>query len=155
MKTRAAIAWEAKAPLEIEEIDIEGPKSGEVLIKLVATGVCHTDAYTLSGTDPEGLFPSILGHEGGGIVQEVGPGVTSLRIGDHVIPLYIPECKTCKFCTSGKTNLCQSIRGTQGKGLMPDGTSRFSKNGKAIFHYMGTPTFSEYTVVPEISLGPA
>lgn len=152
MKTRAAVAWESGKDLEIEEIDLEGPKAGEVLIQIKATGVCHTDAYTLSGVDPEGIFPSVLGHEGGGVVVEVGPGVTSLAPGDHVIPLYIPECKTCNFCTSGKTNLCQSIRLTQGKGLMPDGTSRFSKNGKPIFHYMGTSTFAEYTVVPEISV---
>ncbi|NBV49684.1 S-(hydroxymethyl)glutathione dehydrogenase/class III alcohol dehydrogenase [bacterium] len=152
MKTRAAVAWEAKRPLEIEEIDLEGPKAGEVLVRIVATGVCHTDAYTLSGADPEGLFPAILGHEGGGIVMEVGPGVKSVKPGDHVIPLYTPECGTCKFCQSKKTNLCQAIRTTQGKGLMPDGTSRFSKNGKTIFHYMGTSTFSEYTVLPEIAL---
>ena len=152
MKTRAAVAWEAGKDLEIEEIDIEGPKQGEVLVRVVATGVCHTDAYTLSGIDPEGIFPAVLGHEGGGIVEEVGPGVTHVQPGDHVIPLYIPECGTCAFCTSGKTNLCQSIRATQGKGLMPDGTIRFSKNGRPIFHYMGTSTFSEYTVVPEIAL---
>jgi S-(hydroxymethyl)glutathione dehydrogenase/alcohol dehydrogenase len=152
MKTRAAVAWEAKKPLEIEEIELEGPKDGEVLVRIVATGVCHTDAYTLSGADPEGLFPAILGHEGGGIVEEVGKGVTSLAPGDHVIPLYTPECRECNFCTSGKTNLCQAIRATQGKGLMPDGTSRFSKGGKSIFHYMGTSTFSEYTVLPEIAL---
>ena len=152
MKSKAAVAWEAKAPLEIEEIDVSGPKDGEVLIRMVATGVCHTDAFTLSGADPEGLFPTILGHEGGGVVEEIGKGVTTLAVGDHVIPLYVPECKTCSFCTSGKTNLCQSIRLTQGAGFMPDGTSRFSKNGKSIFHYMGTSTFSEYTVVPEISL---
>jgi S-(hydroxymethyl)glutathione dehydrogenase/alcohol dehydrogenase len=152
MKTRAAIAWEAGKPLEIEEIDLEGPKAGEVLVKIVATGVCHTDAYTLSGKDPEGIFPSILGHEGGGIVEAVGEGVTSVQPGDHVIPLYVPECRQCKFCLSGKTNLCQAIRSTQGKGLMPNGTSRFSKNGEPIFHYMGTSTFSEYTVLPEISL---
>jgi S-(hydroxymethyl)glutathione dehydrogenase/alcohol dehydrogenase len=152
MKTRAAIAWEAGKPLEIDELELEGPKAGEVLVRMVATGVCHTDAYTLSGADPEGLFPSILGHEGGGVVEEVGPGVTSLAPGDHVIPLYVPECGDCNFCTSGKTNLCQAIRATQGKGLMPDGTSRFSKGGKAIYHYMGTSTFSEYTVLPEISL---
>ncbi len=152
MKTRAAVAWEAGKPLSIEEVDLEGPKEGEVLVRLVATGVCHTDAYTLSGADPEGLFPSILGHEGGGVVEEVGPNVTSLKAGDHVIPLYTPECRECNFCTSGKTNLCQAIRATQGKGLMPDGTSRFSKNGKPIFHYMGTSTFSEYTVLPEIAL---
>lgn len=152
MKTRAAVAWEAGKPLSIEEVDLEGPKQGEVLVRLVATGVCHTDAYTLSGADPEGLFPAILGHEGGGVVEEVGPGVTSLKAGDHVIPLYTPECKECNFCTSGKTNLCQAIRATQGKGLMPDGTSRFSQNGKPIYHYMGTSTFSEYTVLPEIAL---
>tara|TARA_B100000745_G_scaffold65979_1_gene38879 strand:+ start:318 stop:1427 length:1110 start_codon:yes stop_codon:yes gene_type:complete len=152
MKTNAAVAWEAGKPLSIEQVDLEGPKEGEVLVRMVATGVCHTDAYTLSGADPEGIFPSILGHEGGGIVEEVGPGVTSVAVGDHVIPLYIPECGTCKFCLSGKTNLCQAVRATQGKGLMPDGTSRFSLNGKPIFHYMGTSTFSEYTVVPEISL---
>ena len=152
MKTKAAVAWQAKQPLEIEEIDLEGPKAGEVLVRIVATGVCHTDAYTLSGADPEGLFPAILGHEGGGIVEEVGPGVKSLKPGDHVIPLYTPECGECKFCMSKKTNLCQAIRATQGKGLMPDGTSRFSKNGKTIYHYMGTSTFSEYTVLPEIAL---
>lgn len=152
MKTRAAVAWEAGKPLSIEEIDIEGPKAGEVLLRVVATGVCHTDAYTLSGDDPEGIFPAVLGHEGGAIVEEIGAGVMSLAVGDHVIPLYTPECGQCKFCLSGKTNLCQAIRATQGKGLMPDGTSRFSKNGKAIFHYMGTSTFSEYTVVPEIAV---
>lgn len=152
MKTRAAVAWEAGKPLEIVEVDLEGPKEGEVLIKMVATGVCHTDAYTLSGDDPEGIFPAILGHEGGGIVVEVGAGVTSVKPGDHVIPLYTPECGKCKFCTSGKTNLCQAIRVTQGKGLMPDGTSRFSYNGQPIYHYMGTSTFSEYTVLPEISV---
>lgn len=152
MKTRAAVAWEAGKKLEIEEVDIQGPKAGEVLVRIVATGVCHTDAYTLSGADPEGLFPAILGHEGGGIVEEVGSGVTSLKVGDHVIPLYTPECRECNFCTSGKTNLCQAIRTTQGKGLMPDASSRFSKNGKTIYHYMGTSTFSEYTVVPEIAL---
>src|SRR6478672_6019183 len=152
MKTRAAVAWAAGKPLEIEEVDLAGPRAGEVLVKIVATGVCHTDAFTLSGSDPEGLFPVILGHEGGGIVQEVGPGVTSVKPGDHVIPLYTPESGVCKFCKSGKTNLCQRIRLTQGKGLMPDGTSRFSKDGKPIFHYMGTSTFAEYTVVPEISL---
>jgi len=152
MKTRAAVAWEAGKPLEIEEVDLEGPKRGEVLIRIVATGVCHTDAYTLSGADPEGLFPSILGHEGGAVVEEVGPGVTSVAVGDHVIPLYTPECGQCDFCVSKKTNLCQAIRATQGKGLMPDNTSRFSKNGKTIHHYMGTSTFSEYTVLPEISV---
>ena len=152
MKIKAAVAWGPKQPLKIETVDLEGPKAGEVLVKIVASGVCHTDAYTLSGEDPEGLFPVILGHEGGGIVEEIGAGVTTLKKGDHVIPLYTPECGTCKFCTSGKTNLCQRIRATQGKGLMPDGTSRFSKDGKPIFHYMGTSTFAEYTVVPEISL---
>lgn len=152
MKTKAAVAWESGKPLELEEIELEGPKLGEVLIRVVATGVCHTDAYTLSGADPEGLFPSVLGHEGGAIVEEVGPGVTTLEKGDHVIPLYVPECMECSFCLSGKTNLCQAIRITQGRGLMPNGTSRFSKNGKTIHHYMGTSTFSEYTVLPEISL---
>lgn len=152
MKTRAAVAWEAGKPLEIEEIDVAGPKAGEVMVHIKATGVCHTDAYTLSGADPEGLFPAILGHEGAGVVVEVGPGVTSVAVGDHVIPLYTPECGTCRFCTSGKTNLCQAIRATQGKGLMPDGTSRFSKNGKTIYHYMGTSTFSEFTVLPEIAI---
>jgi len=152
MKTRAAVAWEADKPLSIEEVDLAGPKAGEVLVRIVATGVCHTDAFTLSGADPEGLFPAILGHEGGGIVQEVGLGVTSVKAGDHVIPLYTPECGTCEFCLSGKTNLCQRIRITQGKGVMPDGTSRFSFKGKPILHYMGTSTFSEYTVLPEISV---
>ncbi|MCB9642143.1 MAG: S-(hydroxymethyl)glutathione dehydrogenase/class III alcohol dehydrogenase [Myxococcales bacterium] len=152
MKTRAAVAYEAKKPLTLEEVDLQGPQEGEVMVQIKATGVCHTDAYTLSGADPEGIFPSILGHEGAGVVVEVGKGVTSVEVGDHVIPLYIPECGKCKFCTSGKTNLCQSIRVTQGQGLMPDGTSRFSKNGKPIFHYMGTSTFSEYTVLPEISV---
>ena len=152
MKSRAAVAWEAGKPLSIEQVDVQGPKAGEVLVRIVATGVCHTDAYTLSGADPEGAFPVILGHEGGGIVEEVGEGVTSLKVGDHVIPLYTPECGECEYCRSGKTNLCQKIRVTQGKGLMPDGTSRFSKDGKTILHYMGTSTFSEYTVLPEISL---
>ncbi len=152
MKTRAAVAWEAGKPLEIETIDLDGPKAGEVLLRNVATGVCHTDAFTLSGEDPEGIFPAILGHEGGAIVEEIGAGVTSLQVGDHVIPLYTPECGECSFCTSGKTNLCQAIRATQGKGLMPDGTSRFSLHGKTIFHYMGTSTFSEYTVLPEIAV---
>ncbi len=152
VKSRAAVAWEAKRPLEIEEVEVAAPKQGEVLVRIVATGVCHTDAYTLSGADPEGIFPSILGHEGGGVVEEVGPGVTSVAVGDHVIPLYTPECGKCKFCLSGKTNLCQAIRATQGKGLMPDGTSRFSAKGREIFHYMGTSTFSEYTVLPEIAL---
>ncbi|KQX97672.1 S-(hydroxymethyl)glutathione dehydrogenase [Rhodanobacter sp. Root480] len=152
MKSRAAVAWEAGKPLSIEQVDVAGPKAGEVLVRIVATGVCHTDAFTLSGADPEGMFPVILGHEGGGIVEEVGEGVTSLKVGDHVIPLYTPECGECKFCRSGKTNLCQKIRVTQGQGLMPDGTSRFSLNGKPLLHYMGTSTFSEYTVLPEISL---
>ncbi len=152
MKTRAAVAWAAGKPLEITEVDLEGPREGEVLIRNVATGVCHTDAFTLSGDDPEGLFPCILGHEGGAVVVEVGKGVSSVAVGDHVIPLYTPECRTCKFCNSGKTNLCQSIRATQGRGLMPDGTSRFSYAGKMIHHFMGTSTFSEYTVLPEISL---
>lgn len=152
MKSRAAVAWEAGKPLAIEEIEVAGPKDGEVMVRIVATGVCHTDAFTLSGEDPEGLFPSILGHEGGGVVEEVGPGVTSLKPGDHVIPLYTPECRECSFCTSGKTNLCQSIRVTQGQGLMPDGTSRFSMNDNNLYHYMGTSTFSEYTVLPEIAV---
>ena len=152
MKTRAAVAWQAGKPLSIEEVDLAGPQAGEVLVRIVATGVCHTDAFTLSGADPEGLFPAILGHEGGGVVEEVGAGVTSVRPGDHVIPLYTPECGKCKFCTSGKTNLCQAIRATQGKGLMPDGTSRFSCKGKPVLHYMGTSTFSEYTVLPEIAV---
>ncbi|MCH8335786.1 MAG: S-(hydroxymethyl)glutathione dehydrogenase/class III alcohol dehydrogenase [Proteobacteria bacterium] len=152
MKTRAAVAWEAGKPLEIEDIDIDGPQEGEVMLRIVATGVCHTDAFTLSGEDPEGIFPAVLGHEGGAIVEEVGSGVSSVKVGDHVIPLYTPECGECDFCTSGKTNLCQAIRVTQGQGLMPDGTSRFSKGGKQIFHYMGTSTFSEYTVLPEIAV---
>jgi S-(hydroxymethyl)glutathione dehydrogenase / alcohol dehydrogenase len=152
MKSRAAIAWEAGAPLVIEEIDVDGPKAGEVMVKLTASGVCHTDAFTLSGDDPEGLFPCILGHEGAGVVVEVGAGVTSVAPGDHVIPLYTPECGHCKFCRSGKTNLCQAIRVTQGRGLMPDETSRFSYKGKPILHFMGTSTFSEYTVLPEIAV---
>jgi S-(hydroxymethyl)glutathione dehydrogenase/alcohol dehydrogenase len=152
MKSRAAVAWEAGQPLVIEEIDVQAPQAGEVLVRNVATGVCHTDAYTLSGDDPEGIFPSVLGHEGGAVVEEVGPGVSTVKPGDHVIPLYTPECGQCKFCKSGKTNLCQAIRATQGQGLMPDGSSRFSKNGKTIFHYMGTSTFSEYSVLPEIAL---
>ncbi|KNC66732.1 S-(hydroxymethyl)glutathione dehydrogenase [Pseudoalteromonas rubra] len=152
IKSRAAIAWGPGQPLSIEEVDVMMPKAGEVLVKIVATGVCHTDAFTLSGEDPEGVFPAILGHEGGGIVEAVGEGVTSVAIGDHVIPLYTPECGECKFCTSGKTNLCQKIRATQGKGVMPDGTTRFYKDGEPIYHYMGTSTFSEYTVLPEISL---
>ena len=152
MKTRAAVAVAAGEPLVIEELDLEGPKAGEVLIRNVATGVCHTDAFTLSGEDPEGLFPSVLGHEGGAVVEEVGAGVGSVAPGDHVIPLYTPECGVCKFCTSGKTNLCQAIRATQGQGLMPDGSSRFSLNGKPIHHFMGTSTFSHYTVLPEIAV---
>lgn len=152
MDVRAAVAWEAKAPLSIETVQLEGPKEGEVLIEVMATGLCHTDAYTLSGADPEGLFPAILGHEGAGIVREVGKGVKSLKPGDHVIPLYTPECRECEYCLSGKTNLCQAIRATQGKGLMPDGTSRFSANGKMLHHYMGTSTFANFTVVPEIAL---
>jgi len=152
MKVRAAIAVAPGKPLEIDEIDLEGPKQGECLVRLAATGVCHTDAFTLSGDDPEGLFPAVLGHEGAGVVEEVGPGVTSLVPGDHVIPLYIPECRECKFCLSGKTNLCGKIRETQGQGLMPDGTSRLSYKSKPLHHYMGTSTFAEYTVVPEIAL---
>jgi S-(hydroxymethyl)glutathione dehydrogenase/alcohol dehydrogenase len=152
MKTRAAVAWEAGGPLAIEEIDLEGPRAGEVLVRIVATGVCHTDAYTLSGADPEGLFPVVLGHEGGGIVEEIGPGVRSVAPGDPVIPLYIPECGECKFCRSGRTNLCQAIRVTQGRGVMPDGSSRFSHRGRSIHHYMGTSTFSEHTVLPEIAV---
>lgn len=152
MKSRAAVAWKANQPLSLEEVDVAAPRAGEVLVRLVATGVCHTDAYTLSGADPEGLFPVILGHEGAGVVEAIGAGVTSVRVGDHVIPLYTPECKQCKFCLSGKTNLCQAIRATQGKGLMPDGSSRFSCNGQTLLHYMGTSTFSEYTVLPEIAV---
>jgi len=152
MKSRAAVAWEAGKPLVIEEVDVEGPKTGEVFLRISATGVCHTDAYTLSGKDPEGLFPAIMGHEGGAVVMEVGAGVKSVKAGDHVIPLYIPECGECKFCRSGRTNLCGAIRLTQGKGMMPDGTSRFTIAGKTIFHYMGTSTFSEYTVLPEIAV---
>jgi len=152
MKTRAAVAWKAGAPLSIETVDLEGPKAGEVLVEIKATGICHTDQFTLSGADPEGLFPAILGHEGAGVVVEVGPGVTTLRRDDHVIPLYTPECRQCKFCLSRKTNLCQQIRSTQGRGLMPDATSRFSMNGQPILHYMGTSTFSNYIVVPEIAL---
>ena len=152
MKSRAAVAWEADKPLSIEEVEVEGPKDGEVLLQIKATGVCHTDAYTLSGKDPEGIFPAIMGHEGGAVVVEVGNGVTSVKPGDHVIPLYIPECGQCKFCKSGRTNLCGAIRITQGKGVMPGGSSRFSVGGKTVYHYMGTSTFSEYTVVPEIAL---
>ena len=152
MKTRAAVAWKAGAPLTIETVDLEGPRAGEVLVEIKATGICHTDQFTLSGADPEGLVPAILGHEGAGVVVDVGPGVTSLRRDDHVIPLYTPECRQCKFCLSRKTNLCQQIRATQGRGLMPDATSRFSLDGKPILHYMGTSTFSNYIVVPEIAL---
>jgi len=152
MKTRAAVAWKAGAPLTIEEVELDGPRAGEVLVEIKATGICHTDHYTLSGADPEGLFPAILGHEGAGVVVDVGPGVTSLKKDDHVIPLYTPECRQCKFCLSRKTNLCQLIRTTQGKGLMPDATSRFSLNGQPILHYMGTSTFANHTVVPEIAL---
>ena len=152
MKSKAAIALAAGEPLVIDLVDLEGPKAGEVLVEIMASGVCHTDAYTLSGGDPEGLFPSILGHEGAGIVRAVGKGVNTLQEGDHVIPLYTPECRQCKFCTSGKTNLCGAIRDTQGQGLMPDGTSRFSLGGQDLFHYMGTSTFSNFTVLPEIAL---
>ncbi|WP_281646569.1 S-(hydroxymethyl)glutathione dehydrogenase/class III alcohol dehydrogenase [Parendozoicomonas sp. Alg238-R29] len=152
IKSKAAIAWKAGEPLSIEEVDVMLPKAGEVLVRIVATGVCHTDAFTLSGDDPEGVFPAILGHEGGGIVEQVGEGVTSVQVGDHVIPLYTAECGECKFCTSGKTNLCSSVRETQGKGLMPDGTTRFYKDGQPVYHYMGCSTFSEYTVLPEVSL---
>ena len=152
MKTRAAIAFQAGQPLVIETVDLEGPKAGEVLVENMATGVCHTDAFTLSGDDPEGAFPAILGHEGAGIVREVGEGVRSVKVGDHVIPLYTPECRTCDFCLHPKTNLCQAIRTTQGKGVMPDGSSRFSLNGKPILHYMGTSTFSNFTVLPEIAV---
>ncbi|MBG0759589.1 S-(hydroxymethyl)glutathione dehydrogenase/class III alcohol dehydrogenase [Vibrio cidicii] len=152
IKSRAAVAWGPNQPLKIEEVDVMLPRKGEVLVRIVASGVCHTDAFTLSGEDPEGVFPAILGHEGGGIVEMVGEGVTSVEVGDHVIPLYTAECGECKFCKSGKTNLCSAVRATQGKGLMPDGTTRFYKDGEPIFHYMGCSTFSEYTVLPEISL---
>ena len=152
IKSKAAIAWGPNQPLSVEEVDVMLPKKGEVLVRIIATGVCHTDAFTLSGDDPEGIFPAILGHEGGGIVEMVGEGVTSVEVGDHVIPLYTPECGECKFCKSGKTNLCQKMRETQGQGLMPDGTTRFYKDGQPIYHYMGCSTFSEYTVLPEISL---
>ncbi|MGP4847922.1 S-(hydroxymethyl)glutathione dehydrogenase/class III alcohol dehydrogenase, partial [Marinobacter sp. 1Y8] len=152
IKSKAAIAWGPKQPLSIEEVDVMLPRKGEVLVKIVASGVCHTDAFTLSGEDPEGVFPAILGHEGGGIVEQVGEGVTSVQVGDHVIPLYTAECGVCKMCRSGKTNLCSAVRETQGKGLMPDGTTRFYKDGEPIYHYMGCSTFSEYTVLPEISL---
>ncbi|WP_419208775.1 S-(hydroxymethyl)glutathione dehydrogenase/class III alcohol dehydrogenase [Photobacterium leiognathi subsp. mandapamensis] len=152
IKSKAAVAWDPNQPLSIEEVDVMLPRKGEVLVRIIATGVCHTDAFTLSGDDPEGIFPAILGHEGGGIVEMVGEGVTGLEVGDHVIPLYTAECGECKYCKSGKTNLCQAVRETQGKGLMPDGTTRFYKDGQPIFHYMGCSTFSEYTVLPEISL---
>ncbi|NYT82105.1 S-(hydroxymethyl)glutathione dehydrogenase/class III alcohol dehydrogenase [Alcaligenaceae bacterium] len=152
MKTKAAIAWKAGEPLTIEDVELAGPKAGEVLVEIKATGICHTDYYTLSGADPEGIFPAILGHEGAGVVLEAGPGVTSLKPGDHVIPLYTPECRQCKSCLSRKTNLCTAIRATQGKGLMPDGTSRFTVGGKPVHHYMGTSTFSNHIVVPEIAL---
>ncbi|WP_028862681.1 S-(hydroxymethyl)glutathione dehydrogenase/class III alcohol dehydrogenase [Psychromonas aquimarina] len=152
IKSKAAIAWGPNQPLSIEEVDVMLPRKGEVLVKIIASGVCHTDAFTMSGQDPEGIFPVILGHEGGGIVEQIGEGVTSVAVGDHVIPLYTAECGECKFCKSGKTNLCSAVRETQGKGLMPDGTTRFYKNGQPIFHYMGCSTFSEYTVLPEISL---
>jgi len=152
VKVRAAICWEPRQPLVIDEIDLEGPRAGECLVRLVATGVCHTDAYTMSGRDPSGLFPTVLGHEGGGVVEEVGPGVTSLRPGDHVIPLYIPECRQCEFCLSGRTNLCGALLATQGRGRMPDGTTRLSHRGRMLHHYMGTSTFAEWTVVPEIAL---
>src|SRR6188508_1556300 len=152
MKTRAAVAFSAKQPLEIVEVDLEGPRAGEVLVEIKATGICHTDAYTLDGLDSEGIFPSILGHEGAGVVVEVGPGVTSVAVGDHVIPLYTPECRQCKSCLSHKTNLCTAIRATQGKGVMPDGESRFSLRGQKVHHYMGCSTFSNYTVMPEIAV---
>lgn len=152
MQVKAAVAYQAGKPLVIETVDLEGPRSGEVLIEIKATGVCHTDAYTLSGADAEGLFPAILGHEGAGIVVEVGKGVTSVKRGDHVIPLYTPECRHCEYCLSRKTNLCQAIRATQGKGVMPDGSSRFSLNGEPLYHYMGTSTFANYTVLPEIAV---
>ena len=152
IKSKAAIAWGPNQPLSIEEVDVMLPRAGEVLVRIIATGVCHTDAFTMSGDDPECIFPVILGHEGGGVVEQIGEGVTSVAVGDHVIPLYTPECGECKFCKSGKTNLCQKIRETQGKGVMPDGTTRFYKDGQPIFHYMGCSTFSEYTVLPEISL---
>jgi S-(hydroxymethyl)glutathione dehydrogenase/alcohol dehydrogenase len=152
MKTRAAVAYKAGSPLTIETVDLEGPRAGEVLVEIKATGICHTDEFTLSGADPEGLFPAILGHEGAGVVVDVGPGVTSLKRGDHVIPLYVPECRECEYCVSQKTNLCQAIRITQGQGLMPDGSSRFSLGKERLLHYMGTSTFSNFTVVPEIAL---
>jgi S-(hydroxymethyl)glutathione dehydrogenase/alcohol dehydrogenase len=152
MKSKAAVAHQAGAPLTIETVEVEGPKAGEALVEIRATGICHTDEFTLSGADPEGLFPSIMGHEGAGVVVDVGPGVTTLKKGDRVIPLYVPECRQCEYCVSGKTNLCQAIRVTQGQGLMPDGTSRFTLGARKVHHYMGTSTFSNYTVVPEIAL---
>tara|TARA_R100001129_G_scaffold72316_2_gene49193 strand:- start:3564 stop:4673 length:1110 start_codon:yes stop_codon:yes gene_type:complete len=152
MDVRAAVAYQAGKPLEIETVQLEGPRAGEVLVEIKATGICHTDEFTLSGADPEGIFPAILGHEGAGVVVDVGPGVTSLKKGDHVIPLYTPECRECEYCLNPKTNLCQSIRSTQGQGVMPDGSSRFSIGGKPIFHYMGTSTFANFTVLPEIAL---
>jgi S-(hydroxymethyl)glutathione dehydrogenase/alcohol dehydrogenase len=152
MKVKAAVAHKAGAPLTIETVDLDGPRAGEVLVEIRATGICHTDEFTRSGADPEGLFPAILGHEGAGVVVDIGPGVTSLKKGDHVIPLYTPECRQCEYCLSGKTNLCQAIRTTQGQGVMPDGSSRFSVGGERVFHYMGTSTFANYTVVPEIAL---
>ena len=152
MKVQAAICWEPRRPLEIDEIDLDGPRAGECLVRLAATGVCHTDAYTMSGRDPSGLFPAVLGHEGAGVVEEVGPGVTTLAPGDHVIPLYIPECRNCKFCLSRRTNLCGALLETQGRGVMPDGSSRLSHRGRMLHHYMGTSTFARYTVVPEIAL---
>src|SRR3954449_9151347 len=152
MKTRAALAWKAGQPLEVTTVDLAGPKTGEVLVEIRATGLCHTDEFTRSGGDPEGLFPAILGHEGAGIVVDIGRGVTSVAKGDHVIPLYTPECRQCEYCLSHKTNLCQAIRATQGQGLMPDGTKRFSLNGTPLYHYMGTSTFANFTVVPEIAV---
>src|SRR3954463_906817 len=152
MKTRAAVARTAGAPLSLEIVDLEGPREGEVLIEIKATGICHTDEYTLSGADPEGIFPAILGHEGAGVVAEVGPGVTTLKRGDHVIPLYTPECRQCEYCLSRKTNLCVAIRATQGRGVMPDGSSRFSCDGATVMHYMGTSTFANFTVLPEIAV---
>ena len=152
MNVTAAVAIGAAKPLSIETVQLDGPRAGEVLVEIKATGICHTDSFTLSGEDPEGIFPAILGHEGAGVVVDVGPGVTSVKVGDHVIPLYTPECRECSYCTSGKTNLCQSIRETQGMGVMPDGTSRFSLNNEPIYHYMGTSTFANYTVLPEIAV---
>ncbi|MYJ51180.1 MAG: alcohol dehydrogenase catalytic domain-containing protein, partial [Gammaproteobacteria bacterium] len=152
METKAAVAYEAGKPLAIETVQLDGPRAGEVLVEIKATGICHTDEFTLSGADPEGLFPAILGHEGAGIVVDTGPGVTSVKKGDHVIPLYTPECRQCEYCTSGKTNLCQAIRVTQGQGVMPDGTSRFSLGDQKLYHYMGTSTFSNFTVLPEIAV---